>query len=375
MKNMKKKQLFKVALLCLQLSYLSWSTAFAQITITTADLPVAGENWTYFNNKDSVYTTFLIDGPGANKTWNFTSQWIINDTSTLQWKNPSGLPGATAYPTANLATIIYNKTFGSANFYEYWKKDASGMDVVGMYNQINLTGMTLTTNTTHQSIGNIFFPTPLNYGDSYNYSRREVYDNVCSNAAILPTRVVQVYSGNFSCDAWGTLTTPSQTAPVLRLKQTFTSWIDSNFTNINGTYILNNTYSIIKPTYYVFYKNGQGMRIMGLNADTTGFISYQFYTSGNSTAVEEINPTTQVNAFPNPIDEKVTFITNASKQSNLSIYNVNGEKVLEHDMSGVNKLFFNCAEMGNGLYIYKYHDLSQNKYVTGKLIVQHGKNN
>jgi len=159
------------------------------------------------------------------------------------------------------------------------------------------------------------------------------------------------------------------------LKQTFTSWIDSNFTNINGTYILNNTYSIIKPTYYVFYKNGQGMRIMGLNADTTGFISYQFYTSGNSTAVEEINPTTQVNAFPNPIDEKVTFITNASKQSNLSIYNVNGEKVLEHDMSGVNKLFFNCAEMGNGLYIYKYHDLSQNKYVTGKLIVQHGKNN
>ena len=58
---MRKKQLIRFTLFYLQFSVIFFTQSFAQITITSSDLPVAGENWTYFNNQDSVFTTFIID--------------------------------------------------------------------------------------------------------------------------------------------------------------------------------------------------------------------------------------------------------------------------------------------------------------------------
>lgn len=285
--------------------------------------------------------------------------------------NPAGLPGASNWLNANLATIYNNPTFQST-FYEYWKNTASGIDVVGLYNSLPQVGVNVVTDVT--STGNIFFPTPLNYGDNYNYTRREVYDAVSTSGTIPTSRRIQFFAGTITCDAWGTLTTPSQTANVLRFKEKPTSCIDSSFIEVTaGNFIFTGrNVHTLDSTCYTFFKKGPGMRMLYLYANnTTGLIHYQCYYNAFPTGVTETANASAVQPFPNPASDQITFVTDGRSENTLIIYDLSGRIVFNYEMSGVDKLSIDLSGLPNGMYIYKLGDQNESPIKNGRLVVQH----
>ena len=70
---------------------------------------------------------------------------------------------------------------------------------------------------------------------------------------------------------------------------------------------------------------------------------------------EAVNPMTDVNVYPNPVQDQLNVKINASQASemNISIYNITGQKVMESNTTvctGINERQVNVSELNAGIY-------------------------
>lgn len=70
---------------------------------------------------------------------------------------------------------------------------------------------------------------------------------------------------------------------------------------------------------------------------------------------EAVNPMTNVNVYPNPVQDQLNIQINASQASemNISIYNITGQKVMESNTNvytGINERQVNVSELNAGIY-------------------------
>lgn len=102
------------------------------------------------------------------------------------------------------------------------------------------------------------------------------------------------------------------------------------------------------------------------------FDTLAFYvTFDGSTGINDINSASNLRAYPNPANGLVQFSIDSSvgDNSNLVIYDITGNKVLEMNISNRNNLSLDLTELTRGVYIYRIEsDLIKSE--SKKLILQ-----
>ncbi len=89
----------------------------------------------------------------------------------------------------------------------------------------------------------------------------------------------------------------------------------------------------------------------------------------NANSIEETDVlATDINLFPNPVNEllSLTFTTEKQQAINIEIFDFTGKKVFTSNLksgTGINKTAINTAELANGSYIIKISDDKQSKTV------------
>ena len=184
----------------------------AQITITSSDMPSAGDTLRYSLSSSTV-SSALLNQVGTNQTWDFS------------FLTPSNQDIA-AYKTPASINFAYLLSFGSSS---YGKKDAdqnigivTASDVYLFYRNsassfatdgrgFTVSGSPLPLSQTYTG-KDVLYKFPLNYGnaDTNSYSSSEV-NAVVAQIASSGRRINTV-------DAWGSITTPFGTFNFIRVK-------------------------------------------------------------------------------------------------------------------------------------------------------------
>jgi hypothetical protein len=105
----------------------------------------------------------------------------------------------------------------------------------------------------------------------------------------------------------------------------------------------------------------------GTNDTVKYFVAYHDSTVN---VVEQQDAKWQVTAFPNPVDDKVSFGVDQHETVYLTILNVLGEIVCYRSFESQSLFEVNTTEFNSGLYFYRIEDDNQN-CSSGKFVVEH----
>ncbi len=90
-----------------------------------------------------------------------------------------------------------------------------------------------------------------------------------------------------------------------------------------------------------------------------------------STNVENLAKGLELNAYPNPANEKVSISYNAVDEAELVIYNIVGEKVIRRELSvGVNNIEVETSALPSGTYFYSIVSGAKSTK-TKRLVIKH----
>jgi hypothetical protein len=321
----------------------------AQITVTSADLPQVGQ--TEISYSDSAgFTNLSIDGPGGNKTWNFTNNWFISDTSYVTFVSPANLPGSGNFPTSNLAINSSDSVNSSIFFY---RNDANGFDILGGSYQNASTTIALRLSTNSH-----FIPLPLVYGMVNPFVRTEI--SIADFSVGSLSKSIQTTTGTSTCDAWGTLSIPTGTFQVLRMKEETTLVVDSNFTDTTNTgnhfVFQNSTSNPSTTTSYLFFKNQAPSMVMSLQTNSGGKIDLSYYSQLAPLGMSDLSSTGTMNVFPNPATDVIYVTCDGREGSTFRMFDLSGKTVYSYQLSGVQKLELHTSGFERGMYLLEITD-------------------
>ena len=343
----------------------------AQITITQADMPNAG---------DTLRLSYSIDTldpmlTGANYTWNYNTL-----TSYVQWVEKFDSPTAFTFPF-NIIFNIANTSYGSPrytpdsipflalkpdNFYNFYKESSS------QYKQIG-TGFTLSS-----------IPLPISYNpDDIIYRLPLLYAAIDSSDAAYNIKIPGIgYYGQDihrvnTVDGWGTLITPFGTFQTLRVKSIITA--RDTFADTTGT----GGFSFARPPRYEFkwLKQGGKIPMLQVNATDVGGapvvtqISYRDSMRGvTQIGVQEFTAYgLQFAVFPNPASDYciLRYDLDSPAEAKIELFDVAGRKVKtlieEKQTSGKHLQVVNVKELSPQIYFVKISSGKQN--AAAKLVV------
>lgn len=244
-------------------------TSQGQITITQSDLPVAGNY--LIQLRDTMPGAHGITAAGASaQAWNYTSNWTLADTSSVYFQTKTAVPGYTNFAGANLGS--YDATANTSIFY---KNIATGFWVDGFYDP----SQTPPLNIIDANPDLLLVPTPFTYGNSKTNNAKVTIDIAGSPSYRYKVTLKQT----ITCDAWGTISTPSVTNASVIREKTFMYEIDSIYINFGFGYILASIDGPKDTTItYSFLRKAPNMTVMTMNQDWQSLqelqASYYLYT-------------------------------------------------------------------------------------------------
>jgi len=199
----------------------------AQITITSSNMPSAGDTMRYSN----AQTNPLLDPgqPGANQTWDFSTlnstsqfvdQYLPVSQTDFTYQIVFGLPfgenaSNLAKPNPDGLNLPSQLPITVGDLINFYKSDNDEFSLTGFGAKLNGIALPIT-----YSSRDVLFPLPLSYNDlstgDFDYQ------------IAIPTIGFygKVATRRNEADGWGTLVLPSGSYQVLRLKSTLES-VDS----------------------------------------------------------------------------------------------------------------------------------------------------
>jgi len=350
-------------------------TINAQITITSADMPNAGDTI-----RVSLANSVGTNNPaltGANYSWNYSSL-----TPNAQRREEFDAPSTFTSPY-NLIFNPINTSYGKDNYaitsvpipgvqitaaYDFFKESATEYKQVGAGYVVNGIPIPFLYNP-----NDVIYKFPMNYqnADSGNYSF----------GLAIPTLGYYGQSGKRVnvVDGWGTLTTPYGTFQTLRIKSTIYA-TDTVFLTSLGFGTL-----VKRPTKHEFkwLANGQKIPVLQIDANVTGISGNLTVTSVvyrdsirsvPQVGISELTQNLNVELFPNPATEKaiLTYELQSATDVNFAMYDVLGKEIktekIKHDNAGIFTKEIEISTLSKGIYFVK---LEINKIsVTKKLILE-----
>ncbi len=309
----------------------SCAVSLAQITITSADMPVSGDTLRYCNaSPNSGSYDFTLTS--ANHTWNFTNLNCISQ-GIANYKNASSTPYA-FYPAffgkygTKIADTIGFGTFKFTNIWDFYGKTSTVFKAEGY--GLTYSGIPLAAT---YSDDDEIYQFPLQYNDRDSSTFR-----LSMSIPGLGTYIRKGYRINL-VDGWGTITTPYGTFNCLRVKSTI-SEIDSLLIT---TPIPLNLGFPIKTTEYKWLANGQHLPILEVRGNTSvmGFTPTQVryrYSPPASSIQENLfgNTAEQLTLYPNPSEQEIHIqnFTHTGKMS-VSLTDLSGKQLLQSEVWNV----------------------------------------
>ncbi len=211
--------------------------AKGQVIITHEALPQPGDTFALrFDANPSV----LIGSPSvASQYWDFTT--LAEDSMKFAtYGLTSTLPFASAFPTSNLYTYGPSALYGGPGTpmnYIQWGWMMFNTSTEGMSVEGYRMGEVPNAIEDHHDVSLMLAKTPFTINDSYSQnSKWTVTCNRVQGVGDIDTIYTSYISSNLFCDAWGTISTPTESnVNVVRLKE-FRISVDSVFaTTNNGT--------------------------------------------------------------------------------------------------------------------------------------------
>lgn len=313
-------------------------SAGAQITLNTSD--VGAINKVIFNATDTM-PTISIGSAGASQSWNMTALSAdIQDTITF-------LPYSSA-PNSNFSTAnLIMKIGNMVPAYVYAINSASSLTILG-YNAMLGASTVTPVNTPAETVMN--FPTTYNSTFTNNYKTYQKFyfgqlgvDSVRQNTSIKKTVLA---------DAWGNLTTPYGTYPVLRAKETKITH-DTLDGLIAGTWYNAIVTTADSTTSYIWWAKTIGFPLVKAVKDSSNAVVSVEWLSGISAVgiSEHITPE-GINVYPNPAQNEIHFTINTSKEAkSIQVFDLTGRMIHEHPVKN-DRSTINTSHFADGVYIY-----------------------
>lgn len=274
--------------------------ATAQITITQADMPSAGDTVRYWN----TVTTLDAAATGADHVWDFSGlEPGVEGADTMVTVGSTPLAyqfffnNALLYPEhkANFAQrgqSIGFQDFSLSNLFDYFKNDGEGFRNVGFGANVNGVPASV-----RRIPVDWIYRFPMNYGDEdSSYSHFEVSIPMLGFFGQNQMRHNEV-------DGWGTLILPTDTFQVLRVKSTInrrdTVYIDQ----------FNMGFAVPEPESIEYKWIAQGMDAPVLQVTTVGGVNtvvrFWYDPEDITTGVGACPMLDNGRLWPNPADRQV----------------------------------------------------------------------
>ena len=311
--------------------------AFAQMTLTSSNNPVAGD----IDRNVSCDTNNITQGnSGANQTWSFLSL-VRQDSNSINFVSASSTPYSAQFPTSNIASTDDNSNFN------YMTTSSSNLFVNG-YGGPDL----LVSYTDPQ----LYVQYPFNYGSSFS-------DNFAANYIISGSDVRRTGTTSVSGDAWGTINLPSGSfSNSLRVKYIISTRDSSN----PGIPVV----TVTNLTSYVWFVPGRKFPVFEIIYSTISINGTQFgnsktvtYNTGSTIGITNIS--TEIPAgytlsqnYPNPFNPTTNLEFGISDLEfvSLKIFNTLGKEVAslvnENLNAGTYKYSFDASGFTSGIYFY-----------------------
>lgn len=295
----------------------------AQITITSADMPSAGDTIRRSTTTDQWSIDPTITGTSHNWDFSFlTAQTQKFDTC----HNPSSMNLAYQYYFNNPFTypsynsdyalrgqdLSFGAMFSMTDVQDFYVVGSSKLQHVGFGANIN----GIPTPVRKSPIENVYM-FPLNYGDTYtSYSKFMVS---------LPTlgEYKQKKHNAVEVDGWGTLTLPVGTFNVLRAKFVV-NITDSVYVESFG-FVTENA----RPTeiQYMWLAPGRDLPVLQINTDsTTGAVTQIIFQDRFVPLNVKENNTVAFDVYPNPVSN-ILNINSDQPVERMAIYDLYGRNV------------------------------------------------
>jgi hypothetical protein len=316
--------------LLIAVSLLFATASSAQITVGTADLPIANDTFRLSVTNPPSGADFTLTG--ANYTWDFSQ--LTPQSQRVDTFLPLSATGNFQFLfflSSNLATRGGNFNVGTGGI------GANGTDVYNFYKNSSTsyaqTGLGATFNglpiPATFSPKDLIYSFPLNYGDQD--TSHSVYTLDLSALGLYfrgnRTRYNQV-------DGWGTLITPYGSRSVLRVKSTVIE-IDSIHVDTFGISFGTN----LQPVTTIEYKwlaNGEGVPFLQANAAQNGTINQILYRDYRRSliSVPELDASSGFEVYPNPVRDALTIANRGpiTRLLQVSMIDFQGRTVLQQPL-------------------------------------------
>jgi Secretion system C-terminal sorting domain len=327
------------------------TAATAQITITSADV-VTPIQVVYQANDTLPSALLSVGSAGPSQTWNMT---MLNTSTidTMTFISYSWAPNAN-FPTSNLVMRQ-----GAGANYGYLTNNASALTSEGFAGAVDLgigpinitqintpaekimtfpaTYLTAFTNNFTQTVPTFFLGVDPGVGLTIDSIRQK---SVRQKSVVI--------------DAWGTLTTPLGTFNVIRSKETVIQhdttdiMIYSTWNPFPGMPLI----TADSTVGYTWWANGVGFALASIKLDSAGGLAQvQWLKQLPVTGINEYTNAEEVNVYPNPAENEITFAVDVAKAMAIQVYDVAGRMIHSYSVSA-DKAAINVSDFTNGAYLY-----------------------
>lgn len=357
----------------------------AQITVTNTTFPALGD--TLFFAFDASPNINVFTPPGGNQNWDFSSL-KVDFTQQLIFQNPAAGTASAEFPGATLLYVnnnlenylsVSNQAVAFLGYY--------GADPIGIgFNASILYSPPITE---LRAPLNFFDINAISSGLLLPVSAADIPGTIINQLPVRPDslRIRLAINRLDVVDAWGNVTIPGGTYPVLREKRTKyqetrldakvppLGWLDITDVAIQSLGLT--TLGVDTTVTYNFYNNTskEPIAIVTLNRDQATPRLVQFKSNALTTDVTELeSESPHLSVFPNPATDKVFLRLNHVKsgQYNLKLYNVRGAEVWSksYQITG-NQLDteIDISQFETGTYLYRWLDHRGITIATKQLIV------
>ena len=315
------------------------SVANAQITITDADFPVAGDFF-FVSQALDFEVDFTTTGPNTN--WDF-SGLSPNGQVYREYIPMSQASGLVTLLFGSFAPVNYQASYFNEatnlpidqigtflpipleNIYQFYRKTSSGITSIGYSMEVSGQGIPAKSDTIET-----MYEFPLNYQDEYfSHGYTDLDLDPLYDAAWIQHRTHAAY-----VDGWGQITTPYGTFDALRVQHFIT---ESDSINFQGMW-----FGIPVPDSYVYewLANGEKEPVLRIRTSDIGgtevvtAIEYKDYFQPSLGVQEVVQP--EFNVYPNPTQETIQLSFNAPAEL-VVVYAPNGSQAarIEHPETNV----------------------------------------
>lgn len=357
----------------------------AQITVNNNTFPALGDTLIFAFDASPNINAFTP--PGGGQTWDFSSL-RVDFTQQQIFQNPTAGTASAEFPGANLLYLngtvenylqVTNQTVTLLGYY--------GTDPVGIGFNAAIRYNPPIVET--RAPTNFFDINQISSGILYPFSSSVIPDVIRQQLPFTPDSLrIRIAVNRLDVvDAWGDVTIPGGTYPVLREKRTTyretrldakiqpLGWLDVTDVVIQAVGL--SSLGVDTTVTYNFFNNTskEPIAIVTLNRDQATPRLVQYKTNALTTDVTQLEQENlDFSAFPNPASDKVFLgLENVkSGQYNLKIYNLLGAEVWSKSYQITGNQFnveVDISQLETGSYFYRWLDNRGVTLVAKQLLV------